>query len=153
MGEVPGLLEVLGVVECTEEIFLLGWRFNTEIGSAHLPGYCMPSPGKTFHRTSVTVPCTQFHVLNQKYFSNTQHYAVCTCTIGSCMPSNRLRRPQRGNNYEVIVLELWLEKLSSSINCRKCSRFEILTFKVLHCNIMMCHVLFTQNYALIALIS
>ena len=68
VGEVPGLVEVLGVVECTEEIFSLGWRFNTEIGSAHLPGCCMPSPGKIFHRTSVAVPCTQFHVLNQKYF-------------------------------------------------------------------------------------
>ena len=25
-------------------------------------------------------------------FSNTQHFAVYTCTIGSCMPSRRLRR-------------------------------------------------------------
>jgi len=25
-----------------------------------------------------------------------------------------------------------------------CIRFEILTFKVLHCNLVICHVLFTQ---------
>ena len=94
VGEVPGLVEVLGVVECTEEIFSLGWRFNTEIGSAHLPGCCMPSPGKIFHRTSVTVPCTHFmFLIGNIIFSNTQHYAVCTCTIGSCMPSSHLRRP------------------------------------------------------------
>ncbi len=33
-----------------------------------------------------------FRVHNYTILSNTQHYAVCVRTIGSCMPSRRLRR-------------------------------------------------------------
>ena len=77
-GVVPGLEISTWARDC----FSPGWRFYTEIGSTRLP-----SP---FCRTSVTIPCTQLHVLNQK--RNTQHYAVYTCAIGSCMPSHRLWR-------------------------------------------------------------
>ena len=42
---------------------------------------------KKIRRMSVTVPCTQFHVLKKRYFSS-----LYTCAIGSCMPSCRLPR-------------------------------------------------------------